>query len=354
MTRTEVSRSTRTWAAVLTLFFLAALIPETVATYNSPPLLLLTRPWDLLFLGSFYGSVALLVREFRHHRPVRWTSVLLLGMAAGAINEGIIAGTWYEAKYKGYVLIGGVDPAVAVGLTVFHTLVSTVLPIVLADLIFPAIAGRRWLGRRGVTTCSVLLILVTATGFVQAAHRGIKAVVLLGVIIAVAVALALPTPAPRQISARNPPGVTRLLLAGMAAMVAFFAVFAILPGIAGSLASPADLGPWQAGLVLAMCTLFGLVVATGRTWTGRSGWGYRQTLAVVTGALLPAIILSLLLPAAWRGLEPVATLPMLALLIRLSRLKQPRAATEPSWLPLSHLTSCAPGYSLFRISGMAV
>jgi hypothetical protein len=75
----------------------------------------------------------------------------------------------------------------------------------------------------------------------------------------------------------------------------------------------------QAGFVLAMVALFGLIVATGRSWTGRSGWGHRQTLAVITGALLPAIILSLVLPAAWRGLEPVATLPMLALLIRLAR-----------------------------------
>ena len=34
----------RTWPAAVTLFFLAALIPETVATCNSPPLLILTRP----------------------------------------------------------------------------------------------------------------------------------------------------------------------------------------------------------------------------------------------------------------------------------------------------------------------
>ena len=35
---------------------------------------------------------------------------------------------------RGYVLVRGVDPAVAVGLTAFHALYSTVLPILLAEL----------------------------------------------------------------------------------------------------------------------------------------------------------------------------------------------------------------------------
>jgi hypothetical protein len=39
--QTPGSRPLRTWTAAVTLFFLASLIPETVATYNSPPLLLL-------------------------------------------------------------------------------------------------------------------------------------------------------------------------------------------------------------------------------------------------------------------------------------------------------------------------
>lgn len=81
----------RTWPAALALFFLAALIPEAVATCNSPPLLL-DRPADVLFLSAFYGSIALGVREFMHRHSARWASVLLLGMAAGAVNEGIIVG----------------------------------------------------------------------------------------------------------------------------------------------------------------------------------------------------------------------------------------------------------------------
>lgn len=61
----------------------------------------------------------------------------------------------------------------------------------------------------------------------------------------------------------------------------------------------------------------------GRSWSGRADGGRRQTLAVITGALLPAILMSLVLPAALRALEPFATLPMLAMLIWLARRYQP-------------------------------
>ena len=38
------TQTLRTWPAVLTLLLLAALIPETIITFNSPPLFLLTNP----------------------------------------------------------------------------------------------------------------------------------------------------------------------------------------------------------------------------------------------------------------------------------------------------------------------
>src|SRR6266545_3828374 len=74
--------------AGMTLFLLAALIPETVAAYNPPPLVLLARPLDLLFFSAFYGSVALIVREFMRRRAVRWASILLLGWPLAASTKG--------------------------------------------------------------------------------------------------------------------------------------------------------------------------------------------------------------------------------------------------------------------------
>jgi hypothetical protein len=316
-------RHVRTWPAALTLFLVAGLIPETVATFNSPPRLLLTRPVVFLFISAFYGSVALLVREYMRRRPcIRWAGVLLLGMAAGAVNEGIIAGTWYKAQYPGYAMISGLDPAVAVGLTVFHALVSTVLPIFLVELMFPAIAGRRWLRPPGLCTCLVLLSATAATGFGPPADRGQKLVVLAGVVAAVVVALALAASGPEPASLpplRPVPTVSRLRLAGAAATVTFYALFAFVPGAVAAAIAPAGRGPWQLLLIVLMAGFFWAVVDIGRDWASRPGWGHPETLAIITGALLPTIIASVVVPAALRSLEPLVTVPMLGLLVWLSR-----------------------------------
>ena len=102
----------------------------------------------------------------------------------------------------------------------------------------------------------------------------------------------------------------------------------------------AALAGWQILYMILICGFFCLVVVIGRSWSGRADWGRRQTLAVITGALLPAILMSLVLPAALRALEPFATLPMLALLIWLARRYQPA--------PLGSSGRCR-----FRVSGGA-
>jgi len=337
-------RAARTWPAALALFVIAALIPESVVTFNSPPLLLLTQPVTLPFLCAFYGSVALLVREFIRRRAPRWSAVLLLGLAAGCVNEGIIAGTWYKVPYRGYALIGPVDPALAVGLAVFHALVSTIAPILLAEIMFPRVASRPWLGRRGLAACAVLLALTTASGFAAPADRGPKALVLAGVTGAITLALLLPPAASRDVPGPVPPpgaprdvpgpvpppgaprdvpvpgpvprlGTPRILrLAGALATITFFVIFAIVPGVLAAAVPRSRLPAWQPLLIIAMAGFFAAAVAAGRRWAARPGWGQPQVLAVIVGALLPPIVLSLVLPAAWHGLEPLVTVPALALL----------------------------------------
>jgi hypothetical protein len=316
----------------VTLFFAAGLIPESVATFNTPPLRLLTSPASLLFISAFYGSVALLVREFWRRTGAGWAAVVLLGMAGGAINEGIIAGTWYHVQYPGYALVGGIDPAVAAALTVFHALVSAVLPILLVELAFPAAAGRAWLPRPAHAGCCLLLAATTASGFAAPADRGLKLAVLAAVAAAVAVALSVPgnpgaaarpAPAPAApappVPARPAPGLARLRLAGAAATVAFYALFALAAGLIAAAVPPPGRTAWQLLLMLLMAAYLAVLVRTGRRWIRRPGWGPQQTLAVITGALLPSILASLVLPAALRGLEPLITVPALAVLIWLQR-----------------------------------
>ena len=248
-------------------------------------------------------------------------------LAAGAVNEGIIAGTWYKVQYPGYALVGGFDPAVAVGLTVFHALVSTVLTILLVEIIFPDVAAAPWLRRPGVRGCLLLLAVATASGFGSAADRDRKVVVLAGVVAAVTAALSLAgrgNSAPMT-SLRPAPGIGRLRLAGAAAMVTFYALFAAVPGLIEAGIPPAARGPWQLVPVLLMAGFCWEVVSVGRDWAGRPGWGRPQTLAVITGVLLPTIVASVLLPAARQSLEPLVTIPVLGLLVWLSLRNQQAA-----------------------------
>jgi hypothetical protein len=176
----------------------------------------------------------------------------------------------------------------------------------------------------------VLLALVTASGFGPAADRAAKAVVLLAMVLLAATALALPRAAARPQSARPVPGLGKLRLLGALGTIAFLVLFAIVPPIIGSAVPRAGLAGWQTLIVVAMCAFFGLVVTTARSLAGRPGWGRPQTLAVITGALLPTILGSLVLPAALAGLEPLATVPMLALPCWLIRRDRPATPVRPA------------------------
>src|SRR5690348_2187059 len=84
----------RLWPAILTLLLLGGLIPETIATSNTPLIAYLADPKLLLFLCAFYGCAALLLRDAWRARNLGWASMILLGVSFGAMNEGVIAGTW--------------------------------------------------------------------------------------------------------------------------------------------------------------------------------------------------------------------------------------------------------------------
>src|SRR5690349_13674958 len=79
-TQPSLSRP-RIWPAILTLLLFGGLIPETIATSNTPPVAYLVTPALLLFLCIFYGCAALLLRDAWRARNLGWASVILLGVS---------------------------------------------------------------------------------------------------------------------------------------------------------------------------------------------------------------------------------------------------------------------------------
>ena len=161
----------RTWPARIAFCLFAGLIPESIATFNNVLRNYIVAPATLFFIAAFYGFADALIREALIRRRIGWAGILLLGIAFGAINEGIVAVTWFRVVPTGYTIIHGVDFVWAVALTIFHSTISTVVPIALSQVLFPRIADRSWLGRKGMITVGIVLALETSLGFVKATYR---------------------------------------------------------------------------------------------------------------------------------------------------------------------------------------
>src|SRR5579859_3917185 len=71
------ARRPRVWPAAVSLYFLAAIVPEMLSG-STPPLRFL-QPFSLVFLPLLYGSSALLIREAVVRLRLGWANVLLLG-----------------------------------------------------------------------------------------------------------------------------------------------------------------------------------------------------------------------------------------------------------------------------------
>jgi len=132
-------------AGALTLFLLAGLIPETVATYNTPPLVLLARPLDLLFLSASLrlGGAARARVHSAAARPL--ASILLLGWPLAASTRGYRRHL-VQGPARRYALIGGVGSGGCRRLMVFHALLHGAADPA-GELMFPARGRLRWLGR---------------------------------------------------------------------------------------------------------------------------------------------------------------------------------------------------------------
>lgn len=83
---------------ILFLFFLSPLVGEVL--FGSTPPLAFINPLVFLFLGALYGSGALLVRDYARRWQRGCRSVLLLGVAYGIIEEGILVRSFFNPGWK--------------------------------------------------------------------------------------------------------------------------------------------------------------------------------------------------------------------------------------------------------------
>ncbi len=146
-------------------WFLALLSPlmAEVLSGSSPPLEFFAG-MGFLFLIPMYGGGALLVRELSLRWGKGWATVLLLGAAYGIVEEGIAVKSFFDPNWVDLGDLGAygrfleVNWVWTVWLTIFHTVVSITVPILILELWYPRTKRQPLLTQRQFTLVGLLYV----------------------------------------------------------------------------------------------------------------------------------------------------------------------------------------------------
>ena len=148
----------RRYLPVLTLFILAPWVAEVL--FGATPL---SRIGALLVVAPLYGGGAILIRELARRRGPGWTRILLLGAAYGIIEEGLAIQSIFNPNLFNAGSLGGrafgINWVWSLWTIGYHMVYSIGIPILLAELLFPARRDEPWLGRVGLVVVGVLYVL---------------------------------------------------------------------------------------------------------------------------------------------------------------------------------------------------
>lgn len=120
---------------------------------SSPPLEYFSPPSFALLL-ALYGSGVLIVRELSVIWNKGWVSIIVMGAAYGILEEGVAVKSFFDPNWMDLGGLGiygrflGTNWVWATWLTVFHSMISISLPILLFTLVYPGLRGTRILSRR--------------------------------------------------------------------------------------------------------------------------------------------------------------------------------------------------------------
>jgi hypothetical protein len=275
------SRPARLRSPALGLFLLSPLVAEFLL--GDLPLVLL---FALVALAPMYGGGALLVREVARRRGLGWPGILLLALAYGVLEEGLVTQSLFNPDYAderlldpGHVDWLGTGLPWALFVLMLHVLGSIGAPIAVVESLAGDRARHPWLGRRGLALVAVLFVAgcgvnaaVTQSLWPYTApwYRLAGAAALAALL--VTAALRRPTrPGPAR--GKAAPGARAVGLVGFGLASAYF----------GTILAIDALTPW--GTVAAQVTLLVVAGTLLRRASRRPGWGGRQVLALAVAVL---------------------------------------------------------------------
>ncbi|WP_214320605.1 hypothetical protein [Nonomuraea sediminis] len=240
----------------------------------------------LIMLAPTYGGATVLIREVARRAGLRWPSIVLMALAYGVFEEGIMTMSLFNPNYAGQHLLDvGFVPALGIGVpwTLFvlclHTVWSVSVPIALVEELAGEQRTTPWLGKAGLGVAAVLALLGAAftTVFSYQMSHFLASVPQLVAIVVIVVALVVAAfRLPRRttpVTGTAPSPWLVLAVTLVAGLV--FEVMTLMPGQAPAWLAIVTLVAAEAGMaVLAL------------TWSARQGWGAGHRMALAGGALL--------------------------------------------------------------------
>jgi len=296
----------RRFAPAATLFLLAPAIGEVL--FGAIPLSKL--PFGLLGVLGLYGGGALLVREVVRRRRLGPIWLVVLGLAYGLVEEGLVLQSLFDQHYPGLDFLGyyghwlGVNWVWAQFIVPYHAVFSIAIPIVITELLFPERRDRPWVSTRGllgVTLAFVANAVLLARFQVglftsHAPQTSLGANAGTALVVAGLIAAAFLAAPPRARTARLPAASQRRMrLTGVLSGLAWFVGLRVLL-IGDGKNAPAAL-VLAAGAVIATLTWWSIA----RLRSPHRAWGDEQIYALVSGALPTSWLLGFVIAAVSGG-----------------------------------------------------
>lgn len=118
----------------------------------------------MLVMAPMYGGGALAIREISRRLGKGWPTMLILALAYGLLEEGIVIQTLFNPHYLGlHLLAAGWVPSLGIGVwwtsfvLTLHVVWSISTPIALTEGMFAERRATPWLGKTGLAVALVLL-----------------------------------------------------------------------------------------------------------------------------------------------------------------------------------------------------
>ena len=274
-------------SAIIMLLLLAPIVGELLS--GSTPPVEFINPIGLLFLVALCGCGALFIRELVHRWHKGWLSVILLGMAYGIFEEGIVVRSFFDPAWPDLGILAeygrwmGVNWVWIAVLIIFHALVSITIPILLVELVFPSVRDESWLGRKGFWAVGLIFLSTLLIAPLFGLYLTLWGIIACLLAIAGLVFMASCSQGPQSEKwiNREPASLTRISAASFLMMMTFLFVYIGLP----------ELGVPVAITIMALI-LIPIFTAGLAYRIGVFSWGDTHKWAAVLGAMIPWILLT--------------------------------------------------------------